>query len=234
MAVPTFKPSTEAELLTWSTNFDAKITATPTTFGLTADQATAYAALHAAFATAYATAVNPNTNSKQAIIAKNQAKTKLLNGEGGARDLVSIIQVFPDTTDAMRGELGLRIHDAEPTPVPEPTTPPDLSIVSTFARTITVRLRDQKNPDRRGKPDGVQGATILYHVGDTAPADASQWIFAKNTSRTSFNVEVPANVEAGSRVWLTAFWFNTRKESGPAATPESTRISDGFAQSRAA
>ena len=230
MAIPTFQPSKDADLLSWSANFDAKITADPTSYGLDLAQATAYAALHAAFAAAYAMATNPNTNSKQAVIAKNQGKNNLLYGPGGAWQLVNIVQVFPGTTDSMRGELGLRIPDTEPTPVPEPRTAPDLSIVSTFARTISVRLRDQLNPTKRGKPAGVQGATVLYCVAEAAPADPSQWIFAKNTSRTVFEVEVPATVEAGSKVWLTAFWFNARKESGPAATAESTRISDGLAQ----
>ncbi len=228
MAIPVFPPRKDADLLLFTTNFDAKITASPTTYGLDALQAAAYTPLHAAFATAYAAATNPNTNSKQAIIAKNQAKDALLDSPGGARQLVNIIQAFPGMTDAMRGELGLRIPDPEPTPIPEPGSPPNLSIISTFARVIKVRLQDQENPARRGKPDGVQGATVLYCVGETAPADPAQWVFAKNTSTTLFEAEIPASVVAGSRVWLTAFWFNARKDSGPAATPESTRISDGL------
>ncbi len=44
------------------------------------------------------------------------------------------------------------------------------------------------------------------------------------------DVQIPASVTAGSKVWLTAFWFNARKQSSPAALPESTRVSDGMAQ----
>jgi len=229
MPIPVFQPKKDAELLTWSDNFRTQITATPTAFGLTALQATAYGVWHTAFANAYAAAVNPNTNSKANVNTKNVAKENLINGLGAARELVNIVQAFPGTTDIMRGELGLRIADVTPSPVPAPATPPDLSILSSFARTVKVRLRDQNNPDRRGKPDGVQGATLLFFVGETAPADPSQWIFALNTSKTLLEVEIPGSVAAGSRVWLTAFWFNARKESSPAATPESTRVSDGLA-----
>ena len=117
-----------------------------------------------------------------------------------------------------------------PRPVPAPTTPPDLSIISTFGRTIKIRLRDQDNPNSRGKPDGVQGATIIYHVGDSVPSDPAQWTFAMNVSRVVFDVELPASIPSASKVWVTAFWFNARKESSPAASPENTIIGEGLSQ----
>lgn len=227
--VPVFPPSKDADLLSWSSNFDSLITASAVTYGLDAGQATAYTALHDSFVSAYNISQNPNTNSKANVNAKNVAKDNLLNGSGGAWDLVDIVQAFPGTTDVMRGQLGLRIPDSDPTPVPAPSTAPDLSIISTFGRTIKVRLRDQENPDSRGKPDGVQGATVIYHVGESAPSDPAQWTFAMNVSKTTFDVEVPSSIEAGSKVFLTAFWFNARKESSPAASPEHTIIGDGLA-----
>ncbi len=230
MPIPVFPPRKDSELLSWSANFDTKITASPTTYGLNALQATEYGNLHSVFADAYALVVNPNTNSKANIIAKNAAKDTLLNSSGGAKVLVDIVQAYPNTTDVMRGELGLRIP-AERTPIPAPPTAPDLSIVCVTGRAIKVRLRDVENPDRRGKPDGVTGAIILYHVSETTPpSDPGEWTFVANTSRTTVDVEIPASVPAGSKVWLTAFWFNNRKDSSPAAAFESVRISEGLAQ----
>lgn len=229
MPIPVFPPKRDGDLLLWSENFSDKITATPAAFGLTAAQAAAFAPLHTSYRSAYHAATNPNTNSKQSVIAKNQAKEALLNGPGGAWELVNIVQAFPNTTNAMRGELGLRIPDTEPTPVPPPETAPDLSILATMGRTIQIRLRDQENPHRRGKPDGVQGATVLYHVSEeTPPNDPAVWTFLGNTSQTLLDVEIPQAVAAGSKVWLTAFWFNARKQSSPAAAFEFTRISDAL------
>ncbi len=230
MPVPLFPPRKDADLLSWSINFNALINASPMNYGLTLPQGAAYTVLHDAFAAAYAAAVNPNTNSKANVNAKNVAKENLLYGAGGAWELVNIVQAFPGTDDTERGQLGLRIPDVSPTPVPAPAVAPDLSIISTFGRTIKVRLRDQSNPDSRGKPEGVQGATVIYHVGETVPSDPAQWTFAMNVSRTVFDVELPASVAAASKVWLTAFWFNARKESSPAASPEYTVISDGVSQ----
>jgi hypothetical protein len=59
-----FVPTREADLLAWSRNFDNLISATPTAFGLTAAQATAYSTLHTNFAKAPAKpAVNPKSIS---------------------------------------------------------------------------------------------------------------------------------------------------------------------------
>jgi len=93
-----------------------------------------------------------------------------------------------------------------------------------------VRLFDQERPTHRSKPIGAMGATVLYHVGDTAPCDPAEWTFARNASKPAFEVDVPLSVEAGSKVWLTAFWFNKRMQPGQAAKAKSTRISEGLAR----
>src|SRR5688572_17214575 len=100
MPVPIFPPTKEADLVTWSDNFSTLISATPTTFGLTAAQATAFGALNSLWLSAHDTASKPSTNSKANIIAKNQAKENMLRGANGAWELVDIVQAFPGTTDA--------------------------------------------------------------------------------------------------------------------------------------
>lgn len=230
----TFPPRKDADLLAWSDNFDTKITATPVVFGLTAAQATAYTVLHDDFRAKYALANNENTNSKTNIGNKNTAKQELLYGTGGAWELVNIVQAFPGTTDDMRRELQLRIPDNEMTPAPIPGTAPDLSIIASMGRVVRIRLRDQDSPDRRGKPEKTQGATILFHVGEDAPAEGATWVFLMNTSKTLLEVEIPGSVAAGSKVWITAFWFNAKKQTSPAATAEYFRVSDGVDLKQAA
>lgn len=219
-----FLPSREADLVTWSTNFNTRVSVAPTNFGLTAAQATAYTALHEAFVAAYQAATDPGTNAHANIVIKNDAKQALIED---ARELVRIIQAAPNVTNGQRAALGLNVRDVEPSPIPTPSEPPQLTIASTFGRTVTVRLRDVNNPDRRGKPDGVQGATVLSYVGETPPATMDEWTFERNTTRTTVDVEFPATVAPGAQVWLTAFWFNPRSDSGPACTPVSTNLQFG-------
>lgn len=225
----TYIPSREADLVTWSTNFDSKIAATPTAFGLTAGQATAYTALHGAFFTAYTTANDPRARTPVTIEEKNLAKQALINGAGGIRALVGIIQNFPALTNAQRIDLGITVPDVDPTPVPVPEFAPDIDIVSTMGRTVRIRLHDsQAPPGTRAKPDGVSGATVFSFVGDEPPADIAQWQFQTNTTRTVVDIEFPATVENGAQVWFTAFWRNPRDESGPATTPVTTHIPGGL------
>jgi hypothetical protein len=225
-----YLPTREADLLTWSGNFDTLINLTPTDYGLTAGQATDYRALHTAFTDAYAVANGPE-RGPAATQTKNTAKHALI---AEARKLVRIIQAFPGTTNTMRVQLKITVPDVEPTPVPVPSTAPVLSIVRTINRVVTVRLRDSENPDRRGKPHGVSGASIFMYIGENPPADPLQWSFLLSTARPAMNIPFASTVPGGSKVWLCAFWFNPRKQSGPASTAVSTIISEGMAKKLAA
>lgn len=229
MAVPLFAPTRESDLLAWSRNFNTLIAADPAAYGLDAAQAVAYGVLHDAFAAAYGTASNPRTNSKANVNAKNVARLNLLGNANGARALVRIVQAFPGMTDDVRGQLGLRIADTEPSAIAAPGDGPELMVVATVGRVVKVRLRDRASVERRGKPIGAIGATVLYYVGEQPPASLSQWGFALNASRTIVDVIAPPEVEAGAKMWLTAFWFNARMDASPAAKAKSVRIGDGLA-----
>jgi hypothetical protein len=234
MTVPAFIPPREEQLVVWSENFRTLITATPTAFGLTAAQATAYGTLDSAFATAMTRVSNPSTNSDSAVQAKNTAKQNLLYGPGGGRELVDIVQAYPGTTDEMRAQLNIKIKDADPRPIPAPEVAPDLSIVQTIGRSVKIRLRDADNPDSRAKPAGVKGATVLTFIGEESPTDPLGWAYCTTATRTLFDVDFPGSVPIGTKVWITAMWFNGRGEQSPAAAPAWTCLADGLGQALAA
>jgi hypothetical protein len=221
----TFPPGREADLLNAALLFDTKITATPTAYGLVAAQATAFHALRQAFADAYAVAHDPLTRSPANIVAKDLAKKALLVN---FRQLVGIVQKFPGTTNFTRSELGIPQRASEPSPIPPPATAPTLIVRSVTGRTVRIRLRAAASPDRRGKPDGAQGASLFSHVGATPPAALSDWTFEGNTSRTAaIDIEFPTDVPPGAVVWLTACWFNPRKQAGPACDPVQANLPGG-------
>lgn len=223
-----YLPSNDAVLLSWSANFSAKITATPTAYGLVAAQATAYAALDTAFASALATATDPSTRTKATIAAKNTAKSPL---KASARDLVKIIQAFPSLTNEQRIDLGITVRN-NPSPINPPEDPPVLEVVSALGRILKVKLHSIDS-SRRGKPAGVAGASLFSFVGSAPPADISMWTFEGSISKTTFDVEFAPTVAAGAQVWLTAFWYSPRAQSGPACTPISAYIAGGVVASAA-
>lgn len=217
-------PSREAELVTWSNNFNARINATPAVYGLTAKQATAYGILHVAFVSAFQTANDPITRSPSNIIAKKMAMNAL---KQEARMLARIVQAWPGVTAEQRSELGLTVRNAGPTPIPVPTESPEMDVVSVSGHVVRIRLHASSSSSRRGKPAGVAGASVFSFVGETPSTDISEWKFEGNITRTNMDVVFSPEVAPGSKVWLAAFWFNPKLQSGPASSPMSTNVQFG-------
>lgn len=213
----------EAEFRNVAANFNTKVGAAPTAYGLTAAQATALTGLFTAFDAAYEAAIDPATRTKGKIATKNEKRALL---KENLRLLARIIQANPAVTDEQRIDLGLNVRDPVPSPINPPTEPPVLEILSAAGRVLKVRLRPL-GAETRGKPAGVQGASVFTHVGANPPADIADWKFEGSTSRTNFDVEFAPAVPAGSQVWLSAFWYNPRAQSGPACEPVCAYIAGG-------
>jgi hypothetical protein len=220
-------PLRDSLLLTWSTNTDARLTASPTAYGTTAAVATQYAALHDAFVLAYnnllaGRAAGIRSGPLTAI--KDDAKTALLDF---ARPLYKTIQANTAVPDSGKIELGIVVPKTTNTPRPVPAFCPGLTVASVDGRVAKVRLWDPANPTHSRMPDGCDGAIVMSHVGPTAPADPSLYKMEGPTSRMTVDVVFPEGLAAGTQVWLTAVFFNERKQMGPACNPVGTQINFG-------
>ncbi len=222
----TYLPTREPDLLSFAQNLNSRLTGTPGAYGLAPGQVTGYTALFTAFQSAYTLATESLTRTSGTIAAKNTAKQNLINGTNGIRQLVNIIQHNPATTDQQREDLQITVPDVEPTPVPVPEFAPGIEIISSINRNVRIRLWDTQNPENRGKPAGVDGAAILSSIGalPPAPEDIAAWKFEGLAGRVNTDIEFDPDVTSGTTAWITAYWFNTRKESGPSATPISVQI----------
>lgn len=226
-----YLPRTDSGLDDWAQNFATQITSTmdPTTIGLTLDEASAYAALQADYTAKLLASVEPATRGPATVLAKNLAKKALI---ASSRKLAMAATNHVGTTDVQRQALGLTIKDVDPTPVPVPEFAPQLDMVSVQGRRVTLRLRNSVNGERR-KPTGVQGATLVSYVGESLPESIRDWSFEANTTRTDVELVFEDSVPMGTKVWVAAFWYNRRGESGPACSPVSLHLGFG-AMSQAA
>lgn len=221
-----YLPTRESELVTWASNFNTLVQAGAITYGLTPAQALQMGSLYTAFAAAHQTASDPATRSPSNIIAKN---TAMKNMVACIRQLARILQANPSLSAQQKSDLGLTVRDVEPSPVNPPASAPMLDVLSAAGRLVKIRLHDSANPARRGRPDGVAGASVFSFVGPTPPAELSAWMFVGNTSRTGMDVQFDAQVPAGAVVWLTACWFNGKAQNGPACSPVNTNLPGGGA-----
>lgn len=221
-----FPPRQDAELAAYTPLFSAKITATPTAFGLVAADATAFATVSTAWVNAYNLAVDPSTRTKATVAAKNLAKANVLIS---LRSLAKRIEATPTVTVAQKETLGIPAHDTKPSPIPAPAVAPQLTVVSAVGNVVRLRLEDASAPARRGKPDGVGGAAVFSFTGDAPPASLGDWTFEGNSTRTTFDVAFPADVPPGTKAWFCACWFNPRLQNGPACAAVPTYIPGGVA-----
>jgi len=226
MAYADFLPARESDLLEWTANFSLKINTMAAALGLTPLQAASYQAVNDSFAQAYRTAIDPVTRTPTAIVVKNTIKTELVEL---ARSFAAIIQSHPETTDPQRVSLGLTVRRRDGVSIGRPPGKPELTMLSTTGRRAKLKVF-AIDEHRRAKPDGVAGAMVLAHVGEEPPLEPWDWCYCCTTTRQEFEVSFPPRIAPGAKVWLTAMWFNRKGQSGPAATPVSTRIGDSMAK----
>jgi hypothetical protein len=141
----------DAELYTGSQSFSTKITATPVAYGLTAPQATSYAATALTYKTEYLAAIDPETRTASKIIAKDDARAALVDATA---QLAKIIEATPTVTNEQKNDLGLSVR-ATPTPMAPPGTAN--KIVATFAGDGSLNLTWKCE-----NPKGSQGT--IYQV----------------------------------------------------------------------
>jgi len=222
-------PRRDSLLVPYCQNWDTRVTASPSTFSLTAGQATVLHGYVQAYLDAYnaeQASVAADTRSKSLTTAKNTAKASLLLN---LRELYTFVQASTSVSDANKNLLGVTVKKTTPTPTPPPGVAPAIQCVSANGLTVKLRFSDSDMPSRRGLPPGSIGINVFSFVGATPPAGPDGWRFQGGTGKLFTDVTFDPSLAPGTKVWFTAFFFNRRKESGPAATPISTNLPGGAA-----
>jgi len=226
--MPDFIARRDADLLQWSSNFDQKINFSPESYGISPLAAAEYAALHLSFAQLYAAAVGASTRTPSGIVAKDDARAALVKR---ARQLAGIIRAMPQVDDARRLDLGLRAKRRATgvrRRIERPSHAPVLRVISVQGSTVRIQLGNSQMPTRRTLPRDVKGAMIYSFIGEPPPTMLKGWNLRQSISRTRCEITFPPNLPPGTRVWVTACWFNHAGAprpglgNGPAAMPVGT------------
>ena len=225
------KSARDTTVVTWTGQFIETFGKDPAAFGGTADQAAQYVITRSRFVECVNKVENPNTATKPARVARDEARKSL---ENATRMLVDVIQAWPQMTDEKRAELDITIRDRKPTRKPRPKMAPLVQIASQSGRTINIKLLDSTDPERRGRPMDVAGTSLLSYIGDLPPADVSGWTFEGNTTKTKESITFPVGTSPGAKVWVCAVFYNTRAETGPVSEPLATHIAGVIGFSKAA
>lgn len=218
----TYLPQTDGGLLVWATNLSDHLTADPAAYGTTAEQAAQYRTTLTRYADALSVVRNPDTRTGPAVRTKDAARGTLRNA---SRMTVNLLQAWPQMDDSKRDALRITVRDRTPSPVPPPAAVPMLEVLDVRGRRMTVQLRDTEG--RAKRPVGVKGANVYTCVGESPAGDLSAWKFEGAMTRTRFDIDFAPTLPGGTKVWLTAAWFNPRMQTGLACDPVPTQVNFG-------
>jgi hypothetical protein len=208
-------------------NFSAVLAAAPAVYDQTAATATAVTAAVDLYVDALTTLITARANgvrSQQMTADKDSARASMLNV---LRPIYSAVQDSVTISDSAKIAIGVHVKSTHNVPQPEPDFSPLMTIVKVNGSTVTVRMANPNEPSSNAKPPFVSGMALFSYVGDTPPTDPAAFKFEGNWSRVEADVTFPVSVATGATVFFTSFFFNNRKESGPACTPISATIGAG-------
>ena len=212
---------TDAAFQAFTRNLAGRVADAPDAYHVDSTAADQYLALQEDFAAKLVKASDPLTKGPSATFAKNQCRT-LLRVE--TQRLANQIENTMAVSDQLKKDLGLTVRSGHYTPVGRPDTAPAVSVVKQSGLVLKVRLGDEADPTRRGRPENVAFASVMTFLGDHPSADPAEWVFQGNSSRNVLTMSFPTDTPPGSTVWVCAMWSNAKTQSGPVSSPLPVRI----------
>ncbi len=220
-------PKKNSLLVPWSTNFSARATADPGSYGLWSEQASQYAGLHALFISAYEALISARANGVWSRVQTAAAATAKANLLRFARELYAFVQANTSVSDAKKIEIGVTPRSGGSTPVPPPGVRPGVDPVSAVGHTVTINIHDSDSSAKRGKPAGAQAAWVYTFIGAEYPSDPAAWTFHGSTTKAKFDIVFPSTLPAGTQVWIRAAWINAKQQAGPMSAPITANLPGG-------
>ena len=218
-----FFPHQRDSFVAWLRNFTARIIGNPTLYHVPQPIVDELEDTNNLFEAAYARSNDKTTRTEGAVAATRDARDAVI---AQVREVSRLVQSLDSTTDEMRRDLGITVPKRGRTPVPVPAASPGVQVTGVVGREVSLLLF-QGEPANRRRPAGVKGATIFSYIGETPPGDLKDWKFELSTPKRLVSVVFDESVQPGTKVWVTAFWFNTTSQSGPACLPVEAQVGYG-------
>lgn len=214
-------PSKDQDLDNFALNFSTKLTAAPTSYGLVAGDATAFASLRSDFATKLAAATAPATATSVTVASKNTSRASLT---AGMRSLARRVQSYSAITSSLLSELGLTVRDTVATPIPAPSTKPTGNVQQILSREHVIAVADSATPTSKARPFGASGYQVFYSVaGDTDGGDVENMHFEGVGTKATFSISYPSSA-VGKVATIRLRWMNRKGEVGPVSDPITSTV----------
>lgn len=211
--MPDYMPAPDADFDNWLDTFVAKVTASPTSYGLVAGDLTGLSAASSDWKSKYPAHLAAVGAAGAARAAKDAARVATV---AIVRPLVRRIQASPATDDGDRAVLGITIPGENTSPGGAPTTMPMLMVMCERLR-HTLSWTDSATPTKKAKPPGVLGAEIrmaLTAVGAPTPTDPALFGFLVLDTASPYTVEF-LGTDGGKNAHYLIRWVSNGNQHGP-------------------
>jgi hypothetical protein len=123
------------------------------------------------------------------------------------------IRYNPAVTHSDLTNMGLPIPDPTHTPVPPPSSIPEAEVKTPHPMVVEIHFHDEGSA-KRGKPEGVQGAKIVYALLDAPPATEEELTLSAFDPRSPFTLTFEEN-QRGKSLYFALHWENAKGQAGP-------------------
>ena len=159
------------------------------------------------YAKAFELTISEHTRSQ--ILARNEAKEKCVKT---LRKFVNQYLRFEPVTNVDRTVMGIPNHDSVRTVRKEVTETISFDIRLRGISELVVHFQ-QAGVSHKARPEGYDGAIVIWHIADTVPSQAHQFSYHAKASRTPFIIKFN-DEDRGKKAWITLCWQNKRGNRG--------------------
>ncbi len=149
-------------------------------------------------------------NQLDGLLEKKEIDVKNVRDE--LRRQRNVLYADSSLSDSALASAGLPPRDAVKTASPKPSTAP-IGWVDYGKLKHTIHFRDSATPDKKAKPDGMQGCEIWHFIGANAPASADDYDYLATDSNSPYIVFYEAS-DAGKKVFYQLRWLSKSGERG--------------------
>lgn len=210
-AAPPYIPNKDADLVTWTENYRAVVTATPAAYGLNPPDVTAIQNSADDFLAKYTLANNPATRTPVTVSEKNAAR---FAWKQLARTYSAQIRLNPGVSDSDKVSLGLNLPNFSPAPIPAPVSWPILTLIQGGPLVHQFSWKDSLTPTGKFKPTGVIQCQLVGRAAPTAGGSPDELPPLPAQTKAPFQLQW-APADSGKIATYYARWVTRRGLVGP-------------------
>ena len=200
-----YLPTSEADLYLWAQNFNSVFQVNATSLGFSVGEATAMQDQYDLFSDALSAHTAAVAAARSAKEDKDDQKGALVEL---VRNYVRRIQVNPNTTDPLRGQLGINVPSGSKATIPVPTDLPLVLLDWSVRGQVTLHVAPTPSNERINTfPEGCHSVLIEYHTANT------DWQFVAITTTSPYLH--PLGNANNEEVTYRCAYLNPRGEQGP-------------------